>query len=227
MSTEDNKSDDTGTWSKKWHLLVEAAKRCLEEQGYELERVPGRGLSNIWTMSKDGQSEIASIRTTQDRWFAFPPLNNGENWKTLDDVDTVVVAAVDDRDNPRNVEVYVFPADEVRNRFNAAYSARIEAGQTVRNNFGMWVALDVDDRGIAASIGSGIREQFPPVAIYPVEGLGDNANPRDSMAKHEAEPVGDDPRLTIGDILSRARSDIAATAGVEVDAVNLDLKIAY
>tara|TARA_R110002110_G_scaffold415612_6_gene652080 strand:- start:108808 stop:109491 length:684 start_codon:yes stop_codon:yes gene_type:complete len=227
MNAERPIDEKAGAWSKKWHLLVEAAKRCLEEQGYELERVPGRGLSNIWTTSKNGQSQIASIRTTQDRWFAFPPLNDGKNWKTLDDVDTVVVAAVDDREDPRNVEVYVFPADEVRRRFKLAYKARTQANQTVKNNFGMWVALDNDERGIAASVGSGIGEQFPPLAVYPVEDLGDDPDPRSSLANYDPELAEDGAPRTIGEVLEHACSEIASIAGVGVEAVNLDLKIAY
>ena len=71
-------------------------------------------------------------------------------------VQVVIVAAVDLREAPENVEVYVFPAEEVRKRFDAAYAARTQAGQVVRNNFGMWVGLDQDERGIPASVGSGI-----------------------------------------------------------------------
>ena len=39
---------------------------------------------------------IASVRTTRDRWIAFPPLDGGTRWKTLDDVELVLVAAVDE-----------------------------------------------------------------------------------------------------------------------------------
>ena len=39
----------------RWRLLVAAAKGAAEAQGYKLTRVPGRGLSNIWNMGKDGR----------------------------------------------------------------------------------------------------------------------------------------------------------------------------
>jgi hypothetical protein len=42
-------------------------------------------------------------------------------WKTLSDVDLVAVASVDDRDNPENIEVYLFPAADVRKAIEAAY----------------------------------------------------------------------------------------------------------
>jgi len=157
--------------TKKWHLMVEAAKRGAEAQGYALDRVPGRGLSNVWTITKNGKSQKACIRTTRDRWFAFPPLDNGKKWKTLSDCDVVIVAAVDSREEPENVEVYIFPAAEVRRRFDAAFAARTKAGQTVRINFGMWVGLDQDPRNIAASVGSGIVETFKAVAGFPIDDL--------------------------------------------------------
>ena len=114
-----------------WRLLCEAAKRAMEAGGYELARVPGRGLSNVWLFERNGKRGSASIRTSRDRWFAFPPLKGGAKWKTLDDVDVVIVAAVDKADNPEKVEVYIFEADVVRKHFRAAHLARISAGQAL------------------------------------------------------------------------------------------------
>ena len=82
-----------------------------------MQRRPGRGLSNIFEVTKDGTNTTACIRTTRDRWFAFPPLAGATRWKTLDDVENVIVAAVNSKENPEKVEVYIFPADEVRRRF--------------------------------------------------------------------------------------------------------------
>ena len=128
--------------TQKWHLLVNAALKAIEADGYTINRVPGRGLSNIWNVEKDGKKQIAAVRTTRDRWIAFPPLECGTKWKTLSDVDLVVVAAVDSKENPQNVDVYVFPAHEVRKRFNESYAARTKAGQVHKDNYGMWVGLD-------------------------------------------------------------------------------------
>ncbi|MEZ5792346.1 MAG: hypothetical protein R3D34_16700 [Nitratireductor sp.] len=225
MGSENEKS---AQWSKKWHLMVAAAKQSLEEKGYDLERVPGRGLSNIWKVTKDGKTQTASIRTTQDRWFAFPPLENGAKWKTLDDADIVVVAAVDDREDPTAIEVYIFPASEVRKRFDEAYAARVDGGLTVRNNFGMWVSLDKDERGIPASVGSGIIEQYPAVGTYALDEVApseDDAEPDfDESGEGQAMP---EPPKTIGDVLFLARHQIATIAGVDSEAVKLDLKIEY
>src|SRR5437764_14728201 len=88
-----NQMSDQQTWS----ILVRAAKRALEAKGFKLTRVPGRGRSNVWKIERQGKTQRASIRTTKDRCFAFPPLKRGTKWKTLDDVDVVIVAAAADR----------------------------------------------------------------------------------------------------------------------------------
>ncbi|MBK8909026.1 MAG: hypothetical protein IPM60_14355 [Rhodospirillales bacterium] len=118
---------------------MSAATRALAGEGLNPDWVLGRDRSNIWEIRENGNRRRVSIRTTKDSWFVFPPLKKGTAWKTLDDVDIVIVAAVDDRDDPRNVAVYRFNAAEVRAWFDASYAARIEAGQTVRDDFGVWV----------------------------------------------------------------------------------------
>ena len=214
--------------SKRWHVLVEAAKRGVQEQGYTMQRVAGRGLSNIWNIEKDGESQVASIRTTQDRWFAFPPLKDGAAWKTLDDVEAVIVAAVDDREDPENAEVYMFPADEVRKRFDAAYVARTEAGRSVKDNFGMWVALDLDKRGLPVSVGSGIIEQYKSLAVYPIEDLlVDEADYSDDDIALIDEAVESSQFRTIAEVMAWARERVADLAGVDVETVKLDLKMEY
>ncbi len=39
-----------------WHLLVDAAKQALAENGYALHRIPGRGLSNVWLYHRQRQA---------------------------------------------------------------------------------------------------------------------------------------------------------------------------
>jgi hypothetical protein len=223
-------------WSKRWWLLVNAAKRGAEEMGYTLHRVPGRGLSNVWKLEKDGHSVLAAIRTTQDRWIAFAPLANGAKWKTLDDVALVLVAAVDSIENPQNIETYIFPSNTIRNRFDAAYAARAAAGHTNRDDFGMWVALDQDPRGLASSVGSGIVEEFDPVATYP---MSDPSLSRPQLAEDaEDRPIGAEAQEiqtgalagqpeTIAEVMAWARKRVAELAGLRLEAVRLDLKLEY
>src|SRR5262249_44701237 len=152
-----------------WRLMVSAAVDGAKMQGYVMTRQPGRGMSNTWVAKKAGEQKRVSIRTSQDRWIAFPPLNNGARWKTLDEVDLVIVAGVDSADDPRNVEVCIFPAAEVRRRFDASYRARIAHGQTIRDDFGMWVRLDAPDVDLPSRIGSGLAVDYPSVARISID----------------------------------------------------------
>lgn len=220
--------------SAAWHLMVGAALEGARQQGYALKKQPGRGLSNTYQLTKDGKTQTASIRTTRDRWVAFPPLDDGKRWKTLDDVDLVLVAAVDDRLNPQNVDVYLFPADEVRKRFDASYAARIENGHTVRNNYGMWVMLDKGDDAVISQVGHGIAEEYPRIANFSIDELegtvskdvrkmADEAAPKPKEAVAVAETG---PSLnTVADVLAFAREKIAALTGMPADAIKLDLKM--
>ena len=219
--------------SDSWQFLVDAAKRAVEELGYRSHRIPGRGLSNVWKLEKDGTTQSASIRTTRDRWIAFPPLDGGTRWKTLDDVDAVVVAAVDSKEKPKNIEVYLFSAAEVRQRFDAAYAARREANQVVRDDFGMWVGLDKDMRDLPASVGSGIAEEHPPIAVYAIADLISGGNKRSgapaeaTTATRDGADVEAPNTNTIADVMAWARKRLSEIAGVRVEAVKLDLKIEY
>ena len=225
MSNQFNDMSDSQTWN----ILVGAATRALEDNGFKLKRLPGRGRSNIWEIEENGQHRRVSIRTTKNRWFAFPPLEKGTKWKTLDDVDIVIVAAVDDRADPRNVEVYRFDATETRERFDASYAARIEAGQTVRDDFGMWVSLDEDDRGLPASVGSGLAVAHPPIAIYPLEELiaehqGKTTLPDEVESTGAIGAAAGEPH-TIAEVMDWARKRIATLSGVRTEAVKLDCRI--
>ncbi len=225
MSTLFAEMDESGSW----RLMVEAAKKGAVKTGFELERVPGRGLSNVWTVKKDGRDQRAAIRTTRDRWFAFQPLRGGSAWKTLDDVDIVIVASVDSREAPMNVEVYIFPAEEVRAKFKAARNGRIGAGKTVRDGYGMWINLDLDQRATASSIGSGLAAEHKPVAVFAIEDLlksseGEWSEPVDCNQADVSE-ASDQPAVnTIAEVLAWARQRVAELSGMKVESVKLDLR---
>ena len=224
MANQFNEMSDSRTWG----ILVGAATRALGDAGFAPKRVPGRGRSNIWEFEELGQYKRVSIRTTKNRWFAFQPLEQGTKWKTLDDVDIVIVAAVDDRDDPQNVEVYKFDAEEVRKRFDESRAARIGAGQTVRDDFGMWLGLDEDDRDLPASAGAGLAAVYPPITTFPLERLIADTEAEPVAAPEDGEAVGAPATTspqTIADVMDRARKRIATLSGVRMEAVKLDCRI--
>lgn len=215
-----------------WHLMVRGALKGAEQAGYTLKRQPGRGLSNTYEMTKGGETKVASVRTTQDRWIAFPPLENGTRWKTLDDVDLVLVSAVDDRYNPQNVDVYLFPAEEVRRRFDASYAARIAEGHTVRDDYGMWVLLDKGDDQVISQVGHSLAVDYPAIAHFTIDEL-EGEVPDRSSSRNEEEPADpmdsekpvDDQLNTIAEVLTFAREKIARLSGLPASSITLELKM--
>lgn len=215
-----------------WRLMVRGALKGAEQAGYTLKRQPGRGLSNTYEMTKDGKAKVASLRTTQDRWIAFPPLDNGKRWKTLDGVELVLVSAVDNRENPQNVDVYLFPADEVRKRFDASYAARIAEGHIVSDNFGMWVMLDKGDDQVMSQVGHSLAIDYPAIAHFTIDELEDEVLDRSSGQDEEApvEPMDkespvDDQLNSIAAVLAFAREKIATLSGLPASSIMLELKM--
>jgi hypothetical protein len=212
--------------SERWAMLVEACKRALLAMGYAIEREPGRGLANMHQVMHNGKKKRLAIRTTQDRFIAFPPMKGGKVFKTLDEVDLVILAAVDNKEDPRRVDVYMFDRDEMRKRFVAAYEARAKAKQVPKDGFGMWINGDPDDRGIPASVGSGLLAIRSPVAQYNFEALlkpqASDATPATTIPEPEAalHLAG----VTIADVLRQARERIAAIAGVRAESVRIEVK---
>jgi len=146
---------------------------------------------------------------------------DGAAWKTLDDVKVVLVAAVDDLERPENVEVYMFPAEEVRKPSSESHEARIKAGMSITDGYGMWVSLDNEQSGMPTSVGSGIGEKHGPIAVYSIKYLLANEE-----NEEEGEEAGEVEQFTtVAEFLNWARPCVADIAGVNVGAVKLTLTI--
>lgn len=226
--------------AEKQKLMREAILLACEKRGMKISKRRGRGRVNVYIIEKGNKTDSVSFRTSQNRWIAFPPLERGSKWKTLSDVAEVFVATVDEKDDPKQIEVYEFPAAEVQKRFDRAYAARVKEGHKLIDDFGMWVCLDKANGAYEA--GSGIVEAFPPLAIFPVADLmNERSVPVTSDIRDDVEedddssgaagdaPLGrgDTPRQQIPEIMALARTQIANAAGVPVKAVKLSLSIDY
>ena len=90
------------------------------------------------------------------------------------------------------------------------------------------MSLDRDTRDIPRSVGTGLGDDFPPIAEHSINDLIKNS-PIDfahrSGAQNTSTKFGS--TKTISEIVEHAREQIAILAGVDEDAVNLDLKIKY
>ena len=204
-------------------LLIDSAMRALKDQGYKLKKKPGRGPLQVYWATRDGKTLLVSIRTTKNRRFAFPPLKGG--WKTLDDVDLVVVSSVDDTDDPQNAEVYLFSSQAVREKLNAEYAVRTGDGYIITEEVGLWICLDPIAEDYPGSAGSGLADDDSRIAVFPLSGGEVSSSKEDSSLQsgQESDPIHRKGR--IADILFDTRKDIANIAGVDVESVKLELSI--
>lgn len=175
--------------------LFTIAVEALEKAGWKVERVEGSGKSSVRRITKGNESKIISIRTTQDTWIAFPRLDNDKAWRTLDEVDAVVPVSVDDKINPKFAKVHLIDGDEMRDRFNRAYTARKQAGHSIPIGRGVWVSLYLPEANEPVShVGAGVGLKFPPFATIPIStdlitamGAEGDLEEEDVQAHHESE----------------------------------------
>jgi hypothetical protein len=206
--------------------LRNAAEEALKGQGYKVERVQGAGKSSLRRITKGGVSKLVTIRTTQDRWVAFPRNKQDTAFTTLEEVDFVVAASVDDKENPRFAKIHLLPGDEMRERFERNYEARKRAGYSLPKGRGIWVALyeqDMNDPVNRVAAGAGLKH--PPIAtlpLVPVYGAADEAEGDEMDAEAEqvtAAPESDETPLTIGE----AKRRLAKSLGVPVEAISITI----
>jgi hypothetical protein len=150
--------------------LFTLAEEALIKDGWKVERVARSGKSSMRRISKDLLSKTVSIRTSQDTWIAFPRTPDDRAWATLSDVDYVVAASVDSRDDPRFAQVHLIPADEMRARFDRAYSARKKAGHTQPVGRGIWISLYHEESQHPVNrVGAGAGLDHPAIVRVPLK----------------------------------------------------------
>lgn len=203
--------------------LINAAISALENQGWKLTRVKGGGKGRVRRIAKDGESHLALIRTTQDTWIAFPRNQDDTKWVTLSNVDVVVAASVDDPARPKFAQVHLFDADEIRDRFDRAYAARLAAGHTIPLGRGVWVSLyDDEATSPVQRVGAGAGIAHPPIARVPLD-ESDPPEARVQVAPTE-RPDGagdaDGESLTI----AQAKTRLARTLGVDPSNIKITVE---
>lgn len=189
------------------------AEESLRKQGWKVERVAGVGTS-VRKITKDGASKTITIRTTQDTWIAFPRTPDNKRWKTLNDVDAVVAASVDDPSDPKFALIHMLDGDDMRRRFDRAYKARLAAGHKIPNGRGVWLSLYRDEGNDPIQlVGAGAGNVYPPLDRVPMNGAG--AAP----ATEPADLPGDGP-LTIAE----AKRRLAQTLGVDPSSIKITVE---
>lgn len=198
-------------------LLFRAAEEALEKGGWRVERIPRSGKSSIRRITKGKLEKTISIRTSQDTWIAFPRTPDDRTWATLADVDYVVAASVDSRDNPRFARVHLIEGAEMRARFDRAYASRKKAGYTMPVGRGIWLSLyEKESLDPVTLVGAGAGLDHPAIATLPLTGQESHLKSKESDSQIFEGPTNE-THLTI----AQAKRRLALSLGVS----EADIKI--
>lgn len=193
--------------------LFEVGLNTLQKEGWDVERIPGLGKSSVRRITKGGKSRTVSIRTSQDTWIAFPRNEKDDGWETLSDVDVVLAVSVDNKEKPKFALVHMFEADEVRQRFDRAYGARIAAGYAIPLGRGVWVSLYYPEASDPVThVGAGAGLDHPPIARIPLE--------TEKSYSFVSAAAGDDRPLSI----SEAKRRLAMSLGVDPSSIKITVE---
>ena len=200
--------------------------QALEEGGWKVTAA-GLGKSSMRKISKDGLDKLATIRTSQDTWIAFPRNENDTGWATLDQADIVVAASVDQGADSRWLQVHIIDADEMRDRFDRAYAARKRAGYQIDKGRGVWISLYEDDSEHPVTlVGAGAGTAHEAVLRVPFSAASDvetpfEPEPSGASLDWEIPPPSEAlPQLTI----AQAKAALARALGVDESAIKISIE---
>lgn len=220
---------DKGLYAKR---LFEIGIQYLQDQGYEISRVPRAGKKSLRRVKRDGREFNVAIRTSQDQWFAFPRDKETGQWMGMDDVDVelVIVVALNTRDKDKDKIgwVHEFPASEVRERLNKNYSARIKDNPNVNISHGNWISLyDEEAKEPTSYVAAGIGLLYPPKVRIPLLIANEDEFEEDDLA--EAIDIDEHPSLTAKGndeplTIAEAKRRLALTFGVDPSAIKITVE---
>jgi hypothetical protein len=190
---------------------------ALEADGWKVQRpVPRVGKSSVRRITKGKRSLLASIRTTQDTFIAFPRTPDDQDWVTLGMVDGVVAVSVDDQLHPTVANVHLLDGDDMRRRFDRAYKARKAAGHKIPTGRGVWLSLYLPEaKDPVSQVGAGAGLATQPFARVPLEEGGSGRSESGRTAAQSG--AASEPPLHIAE----ARRRLAATFGVAPENVRI------
>lgn len=201
--------------------LFQVGLEALKKDGWQVERVQGSGKSSLRRITKNGQSKLVTIRTTQDTWIAFPRERDDSDWVTLADADLVMAVSVDDPDEPQYAQAHLIDGDEMRDRFDRAYQARLAAGHSIPTRRGVWVSLyQHEAQDPVNRVGAGAGLSHPAILRVPLDAPGPDEGGEDVEGFEEADSCADEEPLTIAE----AKRRLALTFGVDPSSVKITIE---
>jgi hypothetical protein len=201
--------------------LRQLGEKALQDHGWTVERISRARKSSVRRITRGSLIQRVSIKTTRDRWIAFARNDADTGWKTLPDVDTVIVAAVDP-DDAAFARVHMIDAHDLRNRFDRAYAARSAAGYSIDKARGVWIPLYYPDTEEPVThVGGGAGLDNPPIARYPLECADGARAGTEPMRVTTAETKPDSAELLT---IPEAKRRLARSLGVDPSAIKITVE---
>lgn len=198
--------------------LRKAAEQALRQQGYETEILKGSGGARL-RIRKDGQEGLALVRTSSDRWVGW--MRKDGEWKGFEEADLVVVAAIDNMQRPRDIEVYAFEPEVVHQAYVDNLAARLRSNPDFRTDAPVFIGLDPCLKGKPSSTASNLKEQALWSSVLPLDDA-DKAVQEPSAAA----PATVRPSETREKFAARVRQEFADLIGVPADKVSIEFRVA-
>jgi hypothetical protein len=198
--------------------LFQIGIEALQKQGWTVIKERGLGKSSVRRVTKNGESKLVSIKTTQDQWLSFAPKPKGKGWSTLDDVDVVLAVSVDANVPPREALVHWLPGDEMRERFDLALKARKEANRVQPDRRGVWIPLYEREEASenVSYVGGGAGLDHPAIARVAMHGVGPTPPPT------SPDDLPDDDRDDEGLLtIAEAKRRLALSLGVSESSIKI------
>ncbi len=201
--------------------LFQVGLDALTKEGWRVERVQGSGKSSLRRITRNGESRLVTIRTTQNTWIAFPRKDDDSDWVTLADADLVMAVSVDDGVDPRFAQAHLIDGGEMRDRFDRAYQARLAAGHSIPRRRGVWVSLyQQEAQDPVNRVGAGAGLEHPAILRVPLDEPSPEEGSEEVEDFEEAESGAADEGLTI----TEAKRRLALTFGVDPSSVKITIE---
>jgi hypothetical protein len=169
--------------------LKQAALDALASQGWKVEKPKGYG-SSVRLLRRGAEQRLVSIRTSQGTQIAFPRDADGK-WVSLNGVDVVIAASVDNYVNPTAINVHWMDAKVVKDSFDRTFAARMSQNHTIPVGRGVWLPLyEAESNDTPRLVGSGLGLKFPPIYTIPLNEAV--AKAEDANDDEESDEVAED-----------------------------------
>jgi hypothetical protein len=185
--------------------LRDCAQAVLRgEWGYEVAIKPGRGIipgARLLIRKGSEPLRVVAVRTSFDREIGLTRDPDG-NWKTIPNVDEVVVVAPS-ADDVKSAEVFWFDAGAIASAFDAARVAH----QGVRYSLPIFLPLDDRRNSRSGKVKLGLKHKAKRVALIPLSEVTSLRRPPEES------------------FIERVKREFAQLNGVDVSKVAVEFRI--